>query len=45
MDYAEYRSHAVGLAELVGRREVSREELLAVATERAAAVDGRRPTS
>jgi amidase len=42
MDYAEYRAHdAVGLAELVGKREVSAEELLSAAMERAAAVDGR----
>jgi amidase len=42
MDYAEYRPRdAVGLAELVAGREVSAEELLTVAVERAAAVDGR----
>jgi amidase len=40
MDYAEYRSYdAVGLAELVAKREVSADELLTVALERAEAVN------
>jgi amidase len=42
MEYAEYRTHdAVGLAQLVAEREVSAGELLAVAIERAEAVDPR----
>lgn len=42
MRYDEYRRFdAVGLAELVARREVSAQELLDVAIERAEAVDGR----
>ncbi len=40
MDFEDYRRHdAVGLAELVARREVSREELLDAATARMAAVN------
>ncbi|WP_371801312.1 amidase family protein [Streptomyces sp. NBC_01732] len=42
MRYTEYRAHdAVGLAELVARREVSPDELLDVAISRAETVDGR----
>ncbi|MFD8825448.1 amidase [Streptomyces sp. NPDC059605] len=42
MDYTEYRAQdAVGLAELVARREVSPTELLDAAVARAEAVDGR----
>lgn len=40
MEYAEYRRHdAVGLAELVAKREVSADELLSVAIERAGKVN------
>jgi amidase len=42
MEYPEYRRHdAVGLAELVAKRDVSADELLSTAVERAEALDGR----